>query len=190
MLFCWLQCKDRVVIKTKNAWTAPLRGYCSLDQFCDCLYIFLKNNNTLVTSKNMFLIGNTLMNQITALEFYQLKWLLIYESQYEKYWFPHIFNYNLTTMVSTEIKLWLLSSFEHFLSDPMETLSKVAFLGRGGEYSESSKIMSRFAARNIFSVLQSRIALPTYALHAGVTLQGVRIFFFIFTLLRVVKHDL
>ena len=43
-----------------------LRGYCtsSLDQFCNCLCIFLKNCNTLVTSKIMFLIGtcNNLRN--------------------------------------------------------------------------------------------------------------------------------
>ena len=27
-----------------------LRGYCTPDQFCDCLCIYLKNYNTLVTS--------------------------------------------------------------------------------------------------------------------------------------------
>ena len=32
-----------------------LRGYCTLDQFCDCLCIFLNNYNTLVTSKMCFL---------------------------------------------------------------------------------------------------------------------------------------
>ena len=33
----------------------PLRGYCTPDQFFDCLCIFLKNYNTLVTSKICFL---------------------------------------------------------------------------------------------------------------------------------------
>ena len=32
-----------------------LRGYCTPDQFFDCLCIFLKNYNTLVTSKICFL---------------------------------------------------------------------------------------------------------------------------------------
>ena len=32
-----------------------LRGYCIPDQFCDCLCIFLKNYNTMVTSKICFL---------------------------------------------------------------------------------------------------------------------------------------
>ena len=32
-----------------------LRGYCTPDHFCDCLYIFLKNYNSLVTSKICFL---------------------------------------------------------------------------------------------------------------------------------------
>ena len=29
-------------------------------------------------------------------------------------------------MASTEVKLWFLSSLEHFWSDPLDTLSKVA----------------------------------------------------------------
>ena len=33
----------------------PLRGYCTPHQFCDCLCLFLKNYNTLVTSKVCFL---------------------------------------------------------------------------------------------------------------------------------------
>ena len=32
-----------------------LRGYCTSDELCDCLCIFLKNYNTLVTSKMCFL---------------------------------------------------------------------------------------------------------------------------------------
>ena len=32
-----------------------LRGYCTPDQFCECLCIFLKNYNTLVTNKMCFL---------------------------------------------------------------------------------------------------------------------------------------
>ena len=45
------------------------REYCTPDQFFDCLCIFLKNYNTLITSK-MFLIGNIPGNLITALEFH------------------------------------------------------------------------------------------------------------------------
>ena len=33
-----------------------LRGYCTPDQFFDCLCIFLKNYNTLVASKIYFLL--------------------------------------------------------------------------------------------------------------------------------------
>ena len=44
----------------KIAWgrgesSVHLRGYCTPDQFCDCLCIFLKKYNTLVTSKIRFL---------------------------------------------------------------------------------------------------------------------------------------
>ena len=42
----------RVFFKTMN-WC--LRGYCTPDQFFDCLCIFLKNYNTLATSKVCFL---------------------------------------------------------------------------------------------------------------------------------------
>ena len=38
--------------------------------FKDCFCIFLKNYNTLVTSKDMFLIGNISGNLITAVEFH------------------------------------------------------------------------------------------------------------------------
>ena len=37
-----------------------------------------------------------------------------------------IFYCNFTTMVSTEVKLWFLSSLEHFWSDPWDNLSEVA----------------------------------------------------------------
>ena len=50
-----------------------LRGYCTPDQFCDCLYIFLKNYNILETTMIclfVFLIGNIPGNLITALEFH------------------------------------------------------------------------------------------------------------------------
>ena len=33
-------------------------------------------------------------------------------------WFSHIFYYNFTTVVSAEVKLWFLSSLEHFWPDP------------------------------------------------------------------------
>ena len=39
----------------KICLTRCLRGYCTPDQFCGCLCIFLKNYNTLVTSKICFL---------------------------------------------------------------------------------------------------------------------------------------
>ena len=74
----------------------------------------------------MFLIGNIPGNLITALEFHLLKWLLIYGSKRVKYWFSHIFHCNFTTMAFTEVKLWFLSSLEHFWPDPQDTLSKVA----------------------------------------------------------------
>ena len=32
--------------------------------------------------------------------------------------FSHIFHRNFTTMFSTEVKLWFLSSLEHFWPDP------------------------------------------------------------------------
>ena len=39
----------------------------------------------------------------------------------------HTFFYcYLTKMVSTEVKLWLLSSVEHFYLEPYDSLSKVA----------------------------------------------------------------
>ena len=41
--------------KTGLGCSTPLRGYCTPDQFFDCLCIFLKNYNTLVTSKICFL---------------------------------------------------------------------------------------------------------------------------------------
>ena len=53
----------------------------------------------------MFLIGNILMNLITALEFPQLQWLLIYGSKHVIYLFSHNFYCNFKTVVSTEIKL-------------------------------------------------------------------------------------
>ena len=46
------------------------RGYCTPDQFCDCLCIWLKNYNTLVTGKICLLVDNISRNLTTALEFY------------------------------------------------------------------------------------------------------------------------
>ena len=40
--------------------------------------------------------------------------------------FSHIFHCNFTAMVSTEVKLWFLSSLEHFWPDPWDTFSEVA----------------------------------------------------------------
>ena len=67
----------------------------------------------------MFLIGDISRNLITALKVYYLKWLLIYGSKHIKYF---------TKMASTEVKLRFLSSLEHFWPDPLDTLSKVAFI--------------------------------------------------------------
>ena len=70
------------------------------------------------SKKDIFLIGNIPGNLLTALEFHKLKWLLIYSSKHEKYWFSHIFHCNFTTMASTEVKLLFWSSLEHFWPDP------------------------------------------------------------------------
>ena len=51
---------------------------------------------------------------------------MIYGSKHGKYWFPHIFYCNFTTMVSTKVKLWFLSSLENFWPGPWDTLSEVA----------------------------------------------------------------
>ena len=51
---------------------------------------------------------------------------MIYGSKYGKYWFSYIFHCNFTTMVSAKVKLWFLSSLEHFWPDPWDTLSEVA----------------------------------------------------------------
>ena len=55
--------RQSYIIKTKmkqsffkNVISLMLRGYCTPDQFCDCLFIFPKNYNTLVTSKICFLL--------------------------------------------------------------------------------------------------------------------------------------
>ena len=57
-----------------------------------------------------------------------------------KYWFSHIFFCNFKTMVSTAIKLWFLSSLEHFWSDPIDNLSKVVFLLRKCTKSSKNKV--------------------------------------------------
>ena len=92
------------------------RGYCTPDQFCDCLCNFLKNCSTLVTSKISFLIGNIPRNLITALEFHELKWLLIYGSKHRKYWFSHFFYCSFTTVDFTEVKLWVFEFLGIFLT--------------------------------------------------------------------------
>ena len=65
--------------------------------------------------QDMFLIGNILGNLI-------LHWNFADSSGY---WFMaqnmeniDIFHCNFTTMVSTEVKLWFLSSLEYFWPDP------------------------------------------------------------------------
>ena len=50
--------KDAYQRETLSKWPVrllPLRGYCTSDQVFDCLCIFLKNYNTLITSKICFL---------------------------------------------------------------------------------------------------------------------------------------
>ena len=47
-----------------------LRGYCTPDQFFDCLCIFLKKLHHIGNKKGMFLVGDNPGNLITALEFY------------------------------------------------------------------------------------------------------------------------
>ena len=65
---------------------------------------------------DVFHIGSIPRNQITALEFHQLKWLLIHSSKHGKYWFSHILYSYLTTMVSTEVKLWFFEFLGTFLT--------------------------------------------------------------------------
>ena len=79
---------------------------------------FLKNYNILVTSKVCFL---QVIFQGTLL----LHWNFTNSSGYwfitqnmENIDFHNFFYCNFTTMVSTEVKLWFLSSLEHFWPDP------------------------------------------------------------------------
>ena len=76
----------------------------------------------------MFLIGNILRNLITALEFPDLKWFLIYRSQHGKYWFSHIYtvtskpfslldlncDFLVTLNISNQIHLILCPKLIHF----------------------------------------------------------------------------
>ena len=58
----------------------------------------------------MFLIGNISKNLITALEFHQLKWLLIYGSKHVKYWFSHSFTVTLQQLSLLNIWVsWIIS---------------------------------------------------------------------------------
>ena len=77
-----------------------LRGYCTPDQFCDCLCIFLKNYNTLVTSYIMFLIGNIPGNLITAPEF----------TNSSGYWFlaQSMENFDFRTFITVTSQQWSL----------------------------------------------------------------------------------
>ena len=52
-----------ILVNDLRYYKLYFNGYCTPDQFCDCLCIFLKNYNTSVTSKICFLLGNS--NTIT-----------------------------------------------------------------------------------------------------------------------------
>ena len=89
-------------------------GYCTPDQFRDRFVHFSQNLQNISEKEDMFLVGNILTLLTTALELHLLKWLLIYEPKYGKYWFSHTVYNTFTTMVyTTEIKLWFLSFLEH-----------------------------------------------------------------------------
>ena len=50
------QMKSVIVVYLITLWQIKsLKGYCTPDQFCGCLCIFLKSYNTLLTSKIYFL---------------------------------------------------------------------------------------------------------------------------------------
>ena len=68
------------VISTRMSKEVVWRGYCTPDEFCHCLYIFLSNYNTLMTGIGMFVIGYIPRKLTTALEFHFVQWLLIYGS--------------------------------------------------------------------------------------------------------------
>ena len=57
MRTCTLVCSDYAAVYNVvyYEFCADLRGYCTPGQFLDCFCIFLKNHNTLVTSKICFL---------------------------------------------------------------------------------------------------------------------------------------
>ena len=72
-LYSW--CKEggeevEKYITVMNRGDLRLRGYCTPDHFCDCLGIFLKKYNTLVTSKVWVLKVIFIKNPTTALEFH------------------------------------------------------------------------------------------------------------------------
>ena len=54
---------------------------------------------------------------------------MIYGSKHGKILIFAHFYCNFTTMVATEVKLWSLTSLDHFWQDPWDTLSEVAFWG-------------------------------------------------------------
>ena len=75
---------------------------------------------------DMFLICNSPRNLITALKFTNSSGYWFMAQNMDNIDLQTFFYCNLTTMVSTEVKLWFLSSLEHFWPDPLDTLSKVA----------------------------------------------------------------
>ena len=98
-------CRITVHLVTLKDESLMLKGVLHPRPIFDCFLHFIKKLQHIGDKKNMFFIGNILRNLTTALEFHWLKWLLIYGSKPEKYCVSHIVYSNLTTMVSTEIKL-------------------------------------------------------------------------------------
>ena len=70
---------------------------------------------------------------------------MIYVENFEKLIFTHFY---LTTMVSTVIKMWFLSSLDHFLSDPLDTLSKVVYFFEKIHLVFKTKVMGRSSPLN------------------------------------------
>ena len=131
----------------KMGYVQPLRRYCTPDQFCDYFCIFLKIYNILVTSKIYFLLLTFQPNFTEPLNSIGYWFMPQKEKQNKtktktkkkpkkkpnkqtnkqrgKYWFSLIFYCNFTTMISAEVKLWVLSPLEQFWLHPQDTMSKV-----------------------------------------------------------------
>ena len=76
----------------------------------------------------MFLIGDSPWNLIRHWNFTNSSGYWFMAQNMENIDFHTFFHCKFTTMVSTEVKLWFLSSLEYFWPDPLDTLSKVTLL--------------------------------------------------------------